>query len=719
MGDWQIENTLISMIGRHAVETPEKEAVVFRKDTVTYAQLAGRIACAGRQLKAMGIKKGDCVLYTALSKPETVVTYLGIQYAGATAVAMDKNGTPENGYAVYTDTEAVLFLTDRPMKDFEDRCRLYSLRSFYASVCEEAAALPESTLSCGGEAGTQMSDRVPVDGEDIAEMIFTTGTTGRPKGVMLSFRAVWNISINTKNGIGIFPTDRVLVPLPLHHSLALRELRAALIQGGTVVLQNGFTFAKELEVNITERGCTGMVTVPASFELVRSQMQDKFSPVVGKLRYIEVGAGSLTIRQRREFTRLLPDVKLNNTWGSSETGGALFTNVNEVVKDPVRVAAIGKPLPHIRIAMLGADGNPMAHTDHEHPGRLALYGDMVMSGYKNRPEETKDALRDGALVTNDLVYQDESGYVYMLGRADDIINVGGEKVSPVEVENIASEYEEMKECACIGVPDPNELLGQVPALFMAVRNGYSEDKLKAYLAERMERFKLPQAFVIVQALPRNRMKKLDRKAMRKMWDERTASGGRNGADESAAGNNGSAEGVELMNPVIRAILSRHSIRKFTEEPVPAELLQMILKAGYHAPSGHNMQTWRFTVVQGEEKIAALKAAAEESAKAAKVHCYGFNNPSCVILISNDARNHDGCQDASCAAQNMLLAAHSYGLGAVWLNVLMTLRDTEPVRTLLDSYGIPAGHVVWSMVAVGWPAEEAKALAKKEDVVKYV
>ena len=314
----------------------------------------------------------------------------------------------------------------------------------------------------------------------------------------------------------------MLIPLPLHHSLALRELRAALIQGGTVVLQNGFTFAKELEANIVERGCTGMVTVPASFELVRSQMQDAFPQILGKLRYIEVGAGSLTVRQRKDFTALLPGVKLNNTWGSSETGGALFTNVNEVVKDPVFVAAIGRPLPHIRIAMLDPEGQPMVHTDHEHPGRLALYGDMVMSGYKNRPKETEDALRDGALVTNDLVYRDEAGYVYMLGRADDIINVGGEKVSPVEVENIASEYPEMQECACIGVPDPQEIFGQVPVLFMAVREGYREEELRTYLAGRMERVKLPQAYVIVEALPRNRMKKLDRRAMRAMWDEKTA-----------------------------------------------------------------------------------------------------------------------------------------------------------------------------------------------------
>ena len=116
-----------------------------------------------------------------------------------------------------------------------------------------------------------------------------------------------------------------------------------------MVLQNGFTFARDLEKNITDLGCTGMVTVPASLELTRSQMQDQFAPIVGRLRYMEVGAGSLSVRQRKEFSALLPDTSLNNTWGSSETGGALFTKVHEVVRDPEKIAVIGKPIPALRL----------------------------------------------------------------------------------------------------------------------------------------------------------------------------------------------------------------------------------------------------------------------------------------------------------------------------------------------------------------------------------
>ena len=679
--------TLVQRIAELAAVQPEKPAVCFKKDMLTYAQLFEQIKAAGSLLRKMGLQRGDRVLYTALSKPEAVVTLLGIQYAGCIVVAMDKNATPENGWSIYEDTTASLYLTDRSMKGYEDQCRVYSLKEFYAQ-CTALAEAPED-----------MAEYTEPEPEDIAEMIFTTGTTGRPKGVMLSYRAVYHISINTRDGIGILPEDRVLIPLPLNHSLALREMRAAFWQGCTVVLQNGFTFARDMEKNIRELGCTGMVIVPASFELTRSQMQGKFSEIVGQLRYIEVGAGSLSVRQRKDFTKLLPNTKLNNTWGSSETGGALFTNVNLVSEDPVKVAAIGKPLGCLEIKALGPDGQALEHTDMEHPGRLALKGDMVMSGYWNRPEATADALRDGWLVTNDLVYMDEEQYVYMLGRADDIINVGGEKVSPIEVENIASEYPAMKECACIGVPDPKEVLGQIPVLFVVKDAGYSEDDLKVFLASHMERFKIPQEFVSVPELPRNRMKKLDRKEMRRLWDQR-------------------GQEQELTNPVIEALLTRRSIRNFTDQKIERDMLEMILKAGYYAPTGHNLQTWQFTVVEDEGRIRRLKEAAQESAKAEKVYCYGFNNPSCLILVSNDNRNYNGCQDASCAAENMLLAAHSYGLGACWLNVLRTLRNTEPVKEVLDEFGVPENHTVWSMIALGYPAEEGKLLARKEEVVHF-
>ncbi len=678
-------NTLVQRILELARTKPDAVAVAFKKEKLTYARLAEKIRTIGTELKKRDIQVGDRILFSAVSKPEMVAVYLGIQYAGAIAVFIDKNSTAENAAAVYEDAGASLFLTDKPMKerngkDWGEHCRVASMKQLYAAPAPE-----------------KFADYVMPGPEDMAELLFTTGTTGKPKGVILTYKAVYHILSNTIQGIGIREDERLLLPLPLNHSFALRVLRATLYQGAMVVLQNGFAFAKEVENNQTAFDCTAMVAVPASMEILRGQMQDQFVPVMSKFRYIEVGAGSLTIAQRKRLTAELPHTTIYNTWGSSESGGALFTNVTEVSSHPEQIGAVGKPLPNVEVRVLDEEGNPI-QSDREHPGRMALKGDMQMAGYWNRPELTAETLKDGWLLTSDMVYTDPDGYVYMLGRADDIINVGGEKVSPVEVENIACQYEFVKECACIGVADPNEVLGQVPVLYLAVSTGFTESGLQSYLAEKMERYKLPQHYVVVEALPRNRMGKIDRKAIRKLWESQGSE--------------------ELMNPVMQALLSRRSIRRFTDRKIEPEKLDMILKAGYYAPTGRNMQTWRFTVIQNEKNIQHIKEVVKERAVLSKVNVYGFENPACLILISNDTRNATGCQDASCAAENIFLAAHSYGIGSTWLNPLFYLWEDEVIRKMLEGFGVPAGHRVWCMAALGYPAAEENLPAKKKDVVFY-
>lgn len=679
-------DTLVNRILDLAKKQPEKLAVALKKEQLTYAELAGKMIGMAALLKELGVKDGDRVCFTAVSKPEMVVVYLGIQMCGAIAIFLDKNSTAENMAAIYEEAGSDLLLTDKPLKEYAQKCNVVSLKKTYQAADEAVDIERLATY------------RITPDEEKIAEILFTTGTTGKPKGVMLSYRAVYHILLNTIRGIGIRTDESVLLPLPLNHSFALRVLRAVLYQGATVILQNGFTFARDVESNVDEYQCTAMACVPASYEVMRSQMQDAFASVLGKLRYIEFGAGSLTVRQRREITSLLPNVTIYNTWGSSESGGAIFCNVSEVIRDEKLIEALGKPLKdEVEIQVLGPDGQPVVG-DQEHPGRMSIKGAMEMSGYWNNPETTAATLSDGWLLTGDMVYL-KDGYVFMLGRADSIINVGGEKVSPIEVENAAGQYEQIRECACIGVEDPNQMMGQIPVLFVVPKAGYAEEELVKFLMGKVERYKVPQRFVKIDALPRNRMQKLDRRELKRMWDQ--------------------MGGEDLMNPVVEAILTRRSVRKFTEEQISADKLQMLLKCAYHAPSGHNMQSWQFTVLQKESDILTLKEAAREAAQKNKVNFYGFENPRVVILVSNDRRNPDGCQDASCAAENIMLAAHSYGISSVWLNPLMTLTDEEPVKSVLDQFGVPGHHVVWATIALGYAVSDGAALKKKENVVKFV
>lgn len=675
-------HTIVEAVLAHGKNTPDKLAVGFKANKLTYSELSRQMKEFAYQLKnEYGIGTGDMVMLSAMSKLDYVVALLGIQYLGAISIPLDKSAKEENIVDIYQFISPKLLLSDSNVKNAQ--VQRVSLKELYRKVAESSE-------------DREMDYEVP-DENKVAEMLFTTGTTGKPKGAMLTYGNLYASTHNTWHGVNMVAEDVVLIPLPLNHSVGMRVLRTALYIGATIVLQNGFTFAKELEKNIANFQCTALVSVPASIELVYRQMQDKFAEILGGLRYIEFGAGSLSYDMKKKLTRILPNTTIYNTWGSTETGGAIFLNVTE---RPDKLTSLGKPADGIELKVVNSEGQEVTARDIDTAGRMVLRGKMQMAGYYNLPEINKETLVDGWLYTNDLVYTDEEGYVYMLGRADAIINVGGEKVSPIEVENFAQEFEEIRECACIGIEDPEGVLGQVPALFVVLEGTeLDEDKLTKFLAEKMEKYKLPHKYIIMEELPRNRMKKLDYKALRRFWEE-----------------NGD---MELMNPVIRNILNRHSIRDFKEEQIPRAILEMIVKTGYHAPSGHNMQTWRFTVIQDAEKIETFKNTVAEVAKRKKVHFYGFKNPDTIILVSNDRRNENTIQDSACAAENMMLAAQSYGIGSAWNNVMKTICDEPEIRELLASMDVPEQHIVWTTIVMGYPAKPASSLAKKENVVKWI
>ena len=496
-------DTLNAKIAQLAKEQPDKLAIAFKDERLSYALLRDYILKGAKILKGLGVSRGDRVMFSAVSKPVMAVTYFAIQYLGAVAVFGDKSGTPENMAFICEDTEAVLLLTDKNMKEYADRCKTYSLNAFYKSVLED-------------EGEGDIPEYVFPEGADPAEIIYTSGTTGRPKGVVLPYRAVFNILCNTWEGVGMNEDDKVLIPLPMHHSFALREMRAALYHGATVILQNGFTFAKDIENNITEFGCTGIIMVPATVGTIERQMQEKFYEIMRNFRYLEVGAGSLSIAQKLRLAKELPDTRIVNTWGSSETGGAIFLDVHQVAEDMNKISSVGSPVTNVEVKTIDAEGNDMV-SSKDLPGRMALRGGMEMSGYWNRPELNAETFKDGWLLTSDMVYI-EDGYVFMLGRIDDIINVGGEKVSPVEVENIASQFEGIFECAVVGVPDDEGILGSVPVLFLVEKEEFEDKDLIKFLSGRMEKYKLPAFYVRIPELPRNAMKKVNRKALKEIWN---------------------------------------------------------------------------------------------------------------------------------------------------------------------------------------------------------
>ncbi|AGX41869.1 nitroreductase family protein [Clostridium saccharobutylicum] len=172
-----------------------------------------------------------------------------------------------------------------------------------------------------------------------------------------------------------------------------------------------------------------------------------------------------------------------------------------------------------------------------------------------------------------------------------------------------------------------------------------------------------------------------------------------------------------MNEVLQNILTRRSVRKFKQEQIKDEELDLILKAGVYAPSGMNKQSWQFTVVQNKEKIESLAKVVREAL--GRDAGYNFYAPPTLIMLSNDKENTNGLADCSCALENIFLMANSLGIGSCWINQLKTICDEKEVRELLTSFGIPENHIVWGMASIGYPDGETKAHDRKDGIIKFV
>ena len=702
-----MKTTIIADLKKYAQELPEKPAVSDKSVQLTYAELLAKVQRETVILQEHGVTCADKIAVLAISKVDYVISYLAVQYLGAISVPIDKSLGVPAVQSICEQTQVRLFIGDE--KHRPETVSFLSLKELTKQVLED------------GNTGNRAVEAAEiVDMEQPAEMLFTSGTTGTPKGVVLSYRAIAASMENTSKGNGLKREDSMLLPLPLGHSFGMRVLRACIHMGASAVLQNGFAFAKDTQKSIDTFGCTAMACVPASLGVMELQMKEQLPDILGKLRYIEFGAGSLSPQKKKELVMLLPHTEIHNTWGSTETGGAIFLNLPSQIDN---YQAIGKPLESVTVKIYREDGTEVTGCGPNEVGKMRLKGDLEMSGYWKRETETAKALVNGWLVTNDLVYRDEDGFIYMLGRADDMINTGGEKVSPVEVENMASGYEQIKECACVGAPDPKGILGEIPVLFVVPKTEpFDEDGMLQYLSGRIERFKLPQVCILLEELPRNRMQKLDRRMLRIIYKEKLEN--RQAEKEQIDREQTKKEEMQVQSSnaekeMIRCIKSRHSVRRFQNRPIPSEILKEILECGIYAPSGKNMQTWRFTVLNDVTQIQQWKSMVLERASEKKVRVSGFENPAAFVLISNDIRNQNGVKDASCAAENIMLAANAYGIGSVWINALSTMCDDDEIRHQLQAWEIPDRHQVYAMIALGYPEGEVNSPKRNLNVIHYV
>jgi acyl-CoA synthetase (AMP-forming)/AMP-acid ligase II len=346
---------------------------------------------------------------------------------------------------------------------------------------------------------------------DLAALIYTSGSTGNPKAVMLTHLNICSAATSITTYLENGPEDVILNVLPLSFDYGLYQVLMAFLAGGTVILERGFTYPKAVLDRIAEERVTGFPIIPTMSALMLQMDLSAFD--FSSLRYITNTAAALPVSHITRLRKLLPHVRLFSMYGLTECKRVSYLPPEEIDRRP---GSVGKAMPNEEVYIVDEAGNAVGPGI---VGELVVRGSNVMLGYWKRPEETERALRPGCLPgervlhTGDLFRMDEDGFLYFVGRKDDIIKCRGEKVSPKEVENAIAQIEGVAEAAVFGVPDP--ILGQAIKAVVRICTGAKlsgQDVLRC-CAGRLESYMVPKYVEIRSELPRTANGKIDKRAL--------------------------------------------------------------------------------------------------------------------------------------------------------------------------------------------------------------
>lgn len=485
-----------SWTARRARMSPNRTAVVHDGREWTYAELHDRSTRVAHMLAGLGVAGGARVAYLGPNHPTFLETLFGTGLVGAIFVPLNTRLTPTELAHILRDSGTSV-LVHAPthdehaaeLRELVDVAHVLNLETYERLVTGAAAAPLDE----------------PVDPDDVAMIMYTSGTTGRPKGAALSHANIhWN-SVNLLIDVDLAGDEITLVNAPMFHVAALNQtVLPTLLKGGTVVLMSAFDPSATLAV-VAERRVTYLFGVPAMFQAVAAAPGWAAADLSSVRTMICGGAPVpekvITTYQERGLIFL-------QGYGLTESApSALFLRATES-RD--KVGSAGTPCFFTDVRLVGPSGRDVAAGE---PGEVVLHGPNVMSGYWGKPAETAAVLSaDGWLRTGDVAVADEDGYLYIRDRIKDVIISGGENIYPAEVEDALHQHPAVADCAVIGVAD--ERWGEVGRAVVVLRGSASPEELLASLTGRIARYKIPKSVVFADTLPRTASGKLLKSRLR-------------------------------------------------------------------------------------------------------------------------------------------------------------------------------------------------------------
>ena len=441
-------NKIEDFLYRNAELYPEKRAVVCGAQVLTYSELLKAVESRAKELRSSGEGNGKPFAIHTVQSPGFLTDYFAIHLIDGIAVPLERN-IPQ--------------------------WRLNEIETLIAGT--------EAPRGC-------------------ADILFTTGTTGKSKGVMISHQTIIANGENLVQAQGFSEETDFIICGPLNHIGSLSKIYPVLIAGGTLLVTEGLKEPGAFYRAIGNSGRHATFLVPSAIRMLLTLSSEELGKHASALDFIETGAAPISQADMETLCRILPDTRLYNTYASTESGILCTYNFNPSCGGEECIAGcLGRPMKHSRVFI----------TEN---GTVSCSGKTLMLGYAADRAATEAIMKDGLLYMNDCGRIDERGRLHLTGRKDDTINVGGLKVSPVEVENAALSHPSVADCICIAEEHP--LMGNRLKLLVVPADGEKFDKreIARYLGSRLESYKIPALYQTVESVRRTYNGKIDRKHYR-------------------------------------------------------------------------------------------------------------------------------------------------------------------------------------------------------------
>ncbi|MBE9548339.1 MAG: long-chain fatty acid--CoA ligase [Proteobacteria bacterium] len=495
---------VVDWLARRAQLSPNSIALI-EYDTgleTTYFEWNARVNQTANFLRSLGVAMGDRVAVYSSNRPE----YLDLYWAAAKIGAILQNlnwrlSVHEMGGIIASGTPKVLIYSEDWQKQVEELKPDLTAVEYIVAMHKPGPG--EVDFSTRLKLDTKLVDLPDLPSDHPWGIYYTGGTTGLPKGAVITHGNVtWN-SINTIVSWGINSSHKAAIQMPFFHIGGPHIFMVQLVHvGGSIILCSGFDADETFDL-VEKSGITHYIAVPTMFQLLQEHLRWASADFT-QLELVISGGAPCPRPVMQKFWDRGVDFKLG--YGLTEATGNNFWLPVELVQE--KIGSVGYPLFHIDMKLIRTDGSQCAANEE---GELLIHGPHIMAGYWQNPQATKETIRDGWLYTGDIASCDTDGCYTILGRCKEMFISGGENVYPAEIESVLASHQQVLEAAVVGVPD--DRWGEVGKAFVVTGQSYDEVDLQVFLAARLAKYKLPREIIVLDALPLTAIGKIDKKVL--------------------------------------------------------------------------------------------------------------------------------------------------------------------------------------------------------------